>query len=318
MSALADGHVHVRLRGSAGQSLGAFACKGVTLEVFGDTNDYVGKGLSGGTIVVRPLVSPRRSNRRKNTIIGNTVLYGATSGRLFAAGRAGERFAVRNSGAERGGRGLRRQWLRIYDRRHGGDPWRSGHEFRRRHDRRHGLRPMTRTAAWRGAPTRRASSGSASPRRIGKRSCLRAGRGACRGDGQQMGGRRARRLGPLGGISAFWQVVPKEMLTRLPHPAVGCECRGGSGRVIPFRERALTSRRLTATAAGAPGSIVDFSATAAPRRRSRAPGLAACRLRPLAAVLSVSSSAAMSSRPPDRALTRSLGSLDLLSCHPAP
>jgi len=99
MSTLADGHVHVRLRGSAGQSLGAFLCKGVTLEVFGDSNDYVGKGLSGGVIVVRPLVSSPIESWR-NTIIGNTVLYGATSGRLFAAGQAGERFAVRNSGAE--------------------------------------------------------------------------------------------------------------------------------------------------------------------------------------------------------------------------
>ena len=98
MSALADGHVHVRLRGSAGQSLGAFLCKGVTLEVFGDANDYVGKGLSGGIIVVRPVVgSPLVS--QDNTIIGNTVLYGATSGSLYAAGQAGERFAVRNSGA---------------------------------------------------------------------------------------------------------------------------------------------------------------------------------------------------------------------------
>lgn len=99
MSKLADGHVQVRLRGSAGQSLGAFLCKGVTLEVFGDANDYVGKGLSGGTIVVRPLVSSPLDSRA-NTIIGNTVLYGATSGKLFAAGQAGERFAVRNSGAQ--------------------------------------------------------------------------------------------------------------------------------------------------------------------------------------------------------------------------
>ncbi|KQN24997.1 glutamate synthase [Sphingomonas sp. Leaf33] len=99
MSTLDDGHITVRLRGSAGQSLGAFLCKGVTLEVFGDANDYVGKGLSGGIIAVRPMVSsPLASN--ENTIIGNTVLYGATSGKLFAAGQAGERFAVRNSGAE--------------------------------------------------------------------------------------------------------------------------------------------------------------------------------------------------------------------------
>ncbi|ODU22341.1 MAG: glutamate synthase subunit alpha [Sphingomonas sp. SCN 67-18] len=98
MSTLADGHVHIRLRGSAGQSLGAFLCKGITLEVFGDANDYVGKGLSGGIISVRPMVSSPLESQN-NTIIGNTVLYGATSGKLFASGQAGERFAVRNSGA---------------------------------------------------------------------------------------------------------------------------------------------------------------------------------------------------------------------------
>ncbi|MBB5372366.1 glutamate synthase large subunit [Acidocella aromatica] len=91
-------HVTVRLRGSAGQSLGAFAVHGLKLEVFGDANDYVGKGLSGGTIVVRTSPSSKLKTN-ENTIIGNTVLYGATSGALFAAGRAGERFAVRNSGA---------------------------------------------------------------------------------------------------------------------------------------------------------------------------------------------------------------------------
>jgi glutamate synthase (NADPH/NADH) large chain len=91
-------HVTVRLRGSAGQSLGAFAVNGLKLEVFGDANDYVGKGLSGATIVVRPVPSSKLKSN-ENTIIGNTVLYGATSGALFAAGRAGERFAVRNSGA---------------------------------------------------------------------------------------------------------------------------------------------------------------------------------------------------------------------------
>ena len=98
MKGLAPGHIHIRLRGSAGQSLGAFAVQGVKLEVFGEANDYVGKGLSGATIVVRPMVSSPLASQ-DNTIIGNTVLYGATSGRLFAAGQAGERFAVRNSGA---------------------------------------------------------------------------------------------------------------------------------------------------------------------------------------------------------------------------
>ena len=99
MKGLQPGHITVRLRGSAGQSLGAWAVQGLKLEVFGDANDYVGKGLSGGMITVRPAVSsPLRTEA--NAIIGNTVLYGATAGQLFAAGQAGERFAVRNSGAE--------------------------------------------------------------------------------------------------------------------------------------------------------------------------------------------------------------------------
>ena len=95
---LQPGHLTVRLRGSAGQSLGAFAVRGLKLEVFGDANDYVGKGLSGGDVVVRPTVSsPLVSN--ENVIVGNVVLYGATGGTLFVAGQAGDRFAVRNSGA---------------------------------------------------------------------------------------------------------------------------------------------------------------------------------------------------------------------------
>jgi glutamate synthase (NADPH/NADH) large chain len=98
MTGLAPGHVTVRLRGSAGQSLGAFAVQGLKLEVMGDANDYVGKGLSGATIVIRPSPSSELLSQN-NTILGNTVLYGATSGKLFAAGQAGERFAVRNSGA---------------------------------------------------------------------------------------------------------------------------------------------------------------------------------------------------------------------------
>tara|TARA_B100000989_G_scaffold61717_1_gene42495 strand:+ start:3161 stop:7756 length:4596 start_codon:yes stop_codon:yes gene_type:complete len=92
-------HLTVKLKGSAGQSLGAFAAPGLKIEVAGDANDYVGKGLSGGIIVVRPpMASPLKAS--ENTIIGNTVLYGATDGLLFAAGKAGERFAVRNSGAK--------------------------------------------------------------------------------------------------------------------------------------------------------------------------------------------------------------------------
>ncbi len=98
MHALNPGHLTVRLRGSAGQSLGAFAVQGLKLEVIGDANDYVGKGLSGATIVLRQAPSSQLVSN-ENAIIGNTVLYGATSGALYAAGQAGERFAVRNSGA---------------------------------------------------------------------------------------------------------------------------------------------------------------------------------------------------------------------------
>ena len=96
---LQNDHLTVNLTGSAGQSLGAFAAPGLKLVVAGDANDYVGKGLSGGTIVVRPPMNSKIV-ASENTIIGNTVLYGATDGYLFAAGRAGERFAVRNSGAQ--------------------------------------------------------------------------------------------------------------------------------------------------------------------------------------------------------------------------
>ncbi|MFT8242617.1 glutamate synthase large subunit [Roseomonas sp. BN140053] len=98
MTGLQPGHLNVRLRGSAGQSLGAFTVQGMKLEVRGDANDYVGKGLSGGSIVVRP-ANNAAITWSENTIVGNTCLYGATSGELFAAGQAGERFAVRNSGA---------------------------------------------------------------------------------------------------------------------------------------------------------------------------------------------------------------------------
>ena len=95
---LRDETINIKLKGSAGQSLGAFLTKGISLTVEGDCNDYVGKGLSGGKIIVR---TSRNSKlvADQNTIIGNTVLYGATSGKLYASGQAGERFAVRNSGS---------------------------------------------------------------------------------------------------------------------------------------------------------------------------------------------------------------------------
>jgi len=95
---LADGTLEITLRGSAGQSFGAFLAPGVTLRLIGEANDYLGKGLSGGRIVV---VTPPGSNFEpaENVIVGNTLLYGATSGEVFINGLAGERFAVRNSGA---------------------------------------------------------------------------------------------------------------------------------------------------------------------------------------------------------------------------
>ena len=83
-------------RGAAGQSFGAFLAPGVTLKLTGEANDYVGKGLSGGTIAIAAGLA---ASRRGDVLAGNTVLYGATTGQLFIAGRAGERFAVRNSGA---------------------------------------------------------------------------------------------------------------------------------------------------------------------------------------------------------------------------
>jgi glutamate synthase (NADPH/NADH) large chain len=91
-----DDEIHQNFHGSAGQSFGAFLASGVTLKLSGEANDYVGKGLSGGTISIAAGLA---ASRRGDVLAGNTVLYGATSGQLFIAGRAGERFAVRNSGA---------------------------------------------------------------------------------------------------------------------------------------------------------------------------------------------------------------------------
>ena len=98
-SGLADDTIHVRFAGSAGQSFGAFLAKGITLDLIGEGNDYVGKGLSGGHICVQP--SPKfKGNPRDNIIVGNTVMYGAVAGEAYFRGVAGERFCVRNSGAQ--------------------------------------------------------------------------------------------------------------------------------------------------------------------------------------------------------------------------
>jgi glutamate synthase (ferredoxin) len=95
---LPEGTIAIRFTGSAGQSFGAFLAPGVRLRLEGEANDYVGKGMGGGEIVVRPAAAARYATH-ENTILGNTCLYGATGGALYAAGRAGERFGVRNSGA---------------------------------------------------------------------------------------------------------------------------------------------------------------------------------------------------------------------------
>ncbi len=95
---LPDDTLRIQLEGTGGQSFGAFLAKGITLYLIGDANDYTGKGLSGGRIVVRPSID-FRGESHKNTIVGNTVLYGATTGEAFFSGVAGERFAVRLSGA---------------------------------------------------------------------------------------------------------------------------------------------------------------------------------------------------------------------------
>ncbi|GLT75157.1 hypothetical protein SLA2020_469030 [Shorea laevis] len=99
LAGLAKDTIHIKLKGSAGQSLGAFLCPGILLELEGDSNDYVGKGLSGGKIVVYP---PRESqfDPKENIVIGNVALYGATSGEAYFNGMAAERFCVRNSGAK--------------------------------------------------------------------------------------------------------------------------------------------------------------------------------------------------------------------------
>ena len=136
---LPAGSIVVELEGTAGQSLGAFLCNGIHLHLTGQANDYVGKGLGGGEIVLRPQAKTQYT-WHENVILGNTALYGATGGALFAAGRAGERFAVRNSGANAVVEGVGDHGCEYMT---GGvvvDPGRDRPQLRRRHDRRPGLR----------------------------------------------------------------------------------------------------------------------------------------------------------------------------------
>jgi len=95
---LPDQTIFIQMEGTGGQSFGAFLAQGITIYLIGDANDYTGKGLSGGRLAIRPSID-FRGDATKNIIVGNTVLYGATSGEAFLRGVAGERFAVRLSGA---------------------------------------------------------------------------------------------------------------------------------------------------------------------------------------------------------------------------
>ncbi len=140
---LPDGTIDIRLTGSAGQSFGAFLPAGVTMRLIGDANDYLGKGLSGGRLVVAPPpASPFVAEEQ--ILAGNVIAYGATGGEIFLRGVVGERFCVRNSGRPRRRRGRRRPRLRVHDRRACRRARPDRAQLRRRHVRRHRLRVRRR------------------------------------------------------------------------------------------------------------------------------------------------------------------------------
>ena len=137
---LPEDTIQIQFTGAAGQSFGAFVPKGITLHLEGDANDYVGKGLSGGKIIVAPDQNARFA-AEENVIIGNVALYGATSGQAFFRGRAGERFCVRNSGAQAVVEGVGDHGCEYMTRRCCGDPRPDRSQLRRRHERRRGVHP---------------------------------------------------------------------------------------------------------------------------------------------------------------------------------
>ena len=114
---LPDDTIRIQLEGTGGQSFGAFLAKGITLYLIGDANDYTGKGLSGGRVVVRPSID-FRGVATQNIIVGNTVMYGATSWRGLLQRRGGRALCRAPVGRNGGGRRHRRPWLRVHDRRH--------------------------------------------------------------------------------------------------------------------------------------------------------------------------------------------------------
>ena len=184
--AAAKGRSRFRLHGSAGQSFGAWLAPGVELTLSGDANDYAGKGLSGGTIAIRPPAGATFA-AEENVIVGNTVLYGATKGKAFFRGP--RRRAVRRPelGRGRGRRGRRRPRLRVHDRRPCRRPRPHGPQLRRRDERRDRLRPRRgRRLLGPLQPRARRSRGA---RRGGRRARPVARRGASRA--HRLGRRRA-------------------------------------------------------------------------------------------------------------------------------
>ena len=137
---LPEGTIRLRLEGSAGQSFGAWLAPGIELTLVGDANDYVGKGLSGGVLAVRPPPDAGFA-AHENVIVGNTVLYGATSGAAFLQRPRGRALRRPELGRERRRRGRRRPRLRVHDGRTGRHPGPDRPELRRRDERRHRLRP---------------------------------------------------------------------------------------------------------------------------------------------------------------------------------
>ena len=142
---LPDDTIDITFTGSAGQSFGAFLPRGVTLRLEGDANDYVGKGLSGGRVIVRP---DRGADHlaEYSTIAGNTIAYGATGGELFLRGRVGERFCVRNSGATVVSEGVGDHGCEYMTGGHAVVLGETGPQLRGRHVRRHRLRHRPRPA----------------------------------------------------------------------------------------------------------------------------------------------------------------------------
>ena len=201
---LPDGTIDLTLIGSAGQSFGAFLPRGITLRLEGDANDYVGKGLSGGRIVVRP-DRAATFDASEQIIAGNTIAYGATSGQIFLRGQAGERFCVRNSGAHRGRRGRGRPRLRVHDRRHRRRARPDRAQLRGRHERRR--RPTCSTST-RSGSTR--SSSSSVP--VERRRSATTSRSSCASTSRRPARRSPRSCSPTGptSLTRFTEVIPRD------------------------------------------------------------------------------------------------------------